>query len=245
MLFFILILGAFFAGIGFLIHEGNAKYLLAGYNTMGESERKKVDLSRFLPYFRHFHLFLGASFTVLGLLVYQVGGNVAVSAFVSLYPIGAYMYFMWRSGSMLSDQAVHSTNRIGLIVMGLLLLGIIVLLYVGMQTPRMELGQQGISIGGIYGETIAVADIQEISRVTTIPDIAHRKNGMVLGSRKKGYFRTREGDLLKLLIDTETPSFLWITKKNGAHPVLFSSREQPVDTLLRKMGDLWPEQVRN
>ena len=78
MQFFILILGAFFAGIGFLIHEGNAKYLLAGYNTMGESERKKVDLSRFIPYFRRFHIFLGASFTVLGLLLVQVQWDLLV-----------------------------------------------------------------------------------------------------------------------------------------------------------------------
>lgn len=245
MVFFMLILGAFFAGIGFLIHEGNAKYLLAGYNTMGESERKKVDLSRFIPYFRRFHIFLGASFTVLGLLLVQVAGNAAGSVFVSLYPIGAYMYFMWRSGSMLSDQVVPSSNRIGLIVMGLLLTGISVLLYAGMQTPRMELSEQGIRIGGIYGETIAIADIQEISQVSTVPDIAHRKNGMVLGSMKKGYFRTKEGDLLKLLIDTRTPSFLRITKKKATYPVLFSSRKQSVDTLLREMGDLWPEQVRN
>ena len=37
-----------FIGIAYLLNENNAKYLLAGYNTMSKEEREKVDLPNFL-----------------------------------------------------------------------------------------------------------------------------------------------------------------------------------------------------
>lgn len=43
-----------FIGIAYLLNENNAKYLLAGYNTMSKEEREKVDLSNFLNFGRFF-----------------------------------------------------------------------------------------------------------------------------------------------------------------------------------------------
>lgn len=245
MLWLLLGLGAFFVGIGFLVHAGNAKYLLAGYNTMSEAEQKKVDLSLFLPYFRHFHWFLGVSFVVLGLGLYRVGGDVAASVFVSLYPLVAYMYFMWRSRTLLSAASAPAGHSLGIWVMALLLAGIAFLLYRGMQPARLELTAEGVVIHGMYGERLAKADIEEIAFLSELPDISHRKNGVVLGHLKKGYFRTQEGAQVKLLIDTQTSGFVQLTPKEGGIPVIFSSREQAAAEVFLAMSDLWPELVRN
>lgn len=56
-----------FIAIGFIVTENNAKYVLSGYNTMNEEDRKKVDIKKYIPYFRNFHIFLGISYLVLGL----------------------------------------------------------------------------------------------------------------------------------------------------------------------------------
>ncbi len=48
MLYVIIGLGLLFIGIGFLITEKNAKYLLSGYNTLSQKEQEKVALGPYL-----------------------------------------------------------------------------------------------------------------------------------------------------------------------------------------------------
>lgn len=40
--------------IGHFINKENAKYLLSGYNTMSEEERKKFDIENYLVFFKAF-----------------------------------------------------------------------------------------------------------------------------------------------------------------------------------------------
>lgn len=86
-----------FIAIGFIVTEHNAKYLLAGYNTMSEEGRKKVNLKSYLSHFRKFHLFLGLSFFLFSAALVYLVGEKAGGIFLSVYPILAYLYFFWRS----------------------------------------------------------------------------------------------------------------------------------------------------
>ncbi|MDG2396026.1 MAG: DUF3784 domain-containing protein [Flavobacteriaceae bacterium] len=56
----------------FLVNKNNAKYLLAGYNTMPEEERKKFDLENFLIFWKKF--FVGLTFvsTLIFLISYVI-----------------------------------------------------------------------------------------------------------------------------------------------------------------------------
>ena len=40
--------------IGYFINKENAKYLLSGYNTMSDEERKKFDIENYLVFFKAF-----------------------------------------------------------------------------------------------------------------------------------------------------------------------------------------------
>ena len=40
--------------IGYFINEENSKYLLSGYNTMSDEERKKFDIENYLVFFKSF-----------------------------------------------------------------------------------------------------------------------------------------------------------------------------------------------
>jgi hypothetical protein len=97
MIYIITGLSLLFLATGFIVTEKNAKYLLSGYNTMGEEEKKKFDIKAFIPWFRKFHIFLGVSFFIFGTtLTYLVGKN-AGGIFLVVYPILAYIYFIWTS----------------------------------------------------------------------------------------------------------------------------------------------------
>lgn len=96
MIYTLIGMSLFFVALGFLLTEHNAKYLLAGYNTMSEEKRKNVNIKGYLQFFRSFHIFLGISFLIIGLIAHIFFGEVITGAAISLYPIVAYAYFIWK-----------------------------------------------------------------------------------------------------------------------------------------------------
>lgn len=57
MEFVFIIICVLFIALAFILTENNAKYLLAGYNTMSPEERKKVDIKGLIAYFKSFLFF--------------------------------------------------------------------------------------------------------------------------------------------------------------------------------------------
>ncbi len=125
MLFPIVLLSVIFIAIGFIVTENNAKYLLSGYNAMSEEERKKVNIKAFIPYFRKFHIFLGISFFVFGIALDYFVGKTATNAFIGLYPIVAYIYFIITS-TKYSEQGMSKWDKIGIIGLFVLLAFLVV-----------------------------------------------------------------------------------------------------------------------
>ncbi len=54
MLYVIVGMGILFTSLGFIVTENNAQYLLAGYNTMSEDDRKNFDLPAYIRFFKNF-----------------------------------------------------------------------------------------------------------------------------------------------------------------------------------------------
>lgn len=50
----IIFVSAFYYAIGHFINKENSKYLLSGYNSMSEDERKKFDIEGYLKLFKPF-----------------------------------------------------------------------------------------------------------------------------------------------------------------------------------------------
>jgi len=105
MVYVILGLGIFFIIIGFVLTQNNAKYLLAGYNTMTEKEREKFDISGYVPYFRKFHIFLGGSFTIIGIPLAYSFGDDAGGVFLAVYPILGYTFFLITSRKFIRKKS--------------------------------------------------------------------------------------------------------------------------------------------
>lgn len=97
MILIIVCMAIFFIALGFILTEYNAKHLLAGYNTMNEAERKKVDLKGLVRFFRRFHIFLGVTFLILGLVSNYLFTETTTRLALLLYPILAYVYLVWQS----------------------------------------------------------------------------------------------------------------------------------------------------
>ena len=73
---FIIILGTIlfvdivFVALAFGINKNNAKYLLAGYNTMSKDDREKFDIDDFLIFFKNFFLQISIYSTLIFILLF-------------------------------------------------------------------------------------------------------------------------------------------------------------------------------
>ncbi len=120
----ICILSFVFIGVGYLITEKNAPYLLSGYNTMSKGKQEQVDLKGLLRFSKRFHINLGVSQAIIGFTLYYLGYDKGLNLFLSTYSIVAYIYFIWKSAPFQPQQQIRSVY-IGIAVLSICLLGIL------------------------------------------------------------------------------------------------------------------------
>ena len=230
-----------FVAIGFIVTENNAKYLLSGYNTMSEEERKKVDIKAYISYFRKFHIFLGVSFFLIGtLLTYLIHEN-AGGIFLGVYPILAYIYFIWTS-SKYSKGVPTKGNKIGVFILVGTLIFVIGLIGLGFKEDKIIFNSRSIEFKGSYGEVVPQTEIKSIELVDDKPKITMKTNGFALGTIKKGYFKTDKAEIIKLILNSDNKPYLLLTKSNGKK-IYFSAKEESNEKLLNEIKKTLPDIV--
>lgn len=241
MLYTLLGVSLLFIAIGFLVTENNAKYLLSGYNTMNEEERKHFDLKKYLPYFRKFHVALGLSLLILGLLLHYGISETASGIFLGVYPIIAYIFFIQKSNTYWTGKQ-NKWNKIGIFILIATLVLIIGLLAMGLMESNLQITQNKIEFQGVYGETLGPADIKSIGLTNTLPKIASKSNGFALGDTRKGYFRTQQGETVKLILNSNSQPYLLITKINN-EKIYFSSKDNSNSAYFHQLEDTLPHNI--
>lgn len=243
MIYVIIGTSLLFVAVGFILTENNAKYLLSGYNTMNEQDRKKVDIHAYIPYFRNFHIFLGISFAVLGsILVYFVDDN-AGGIFLGIYPIVAYIYFISTS-SKYSKGLSEKWNKIGIVVLIFTLLIVVWLLGYAFKENKISIDSESISFRGSYGERLTEAEIQSVELIKQLPEITLKTNGFALGTINKGYFKTRNGEIVKLILNSDNKPIILFTKTDGKK-IYYSAKDKSNEQILDEIRKILPNIVYN
>jgi hypothetical protein len=83
--------------IGLLINKSNARYLLAGYNTMSDEQRNKFPIDAYLIFFKRF--FIRMSFFTLfsAIFFYFVLGEKDGIMLWAIFQIIPHIYFVFQS----------------------------------------------------------------------------------------------------------------------------------------------------
>ena len=92
-----IIICVLFIALAFILTENNAKYLLAGYNTMSPEERKKVDIKGLITYFKRLFICLGVSLMIVGLTAGYYLSEKNTALIFSFYIIIACIYLVISS----------------------------------------------------------------------------------------------------------------------------------------------------
>lgn len=223
MIYIILGIGLLFFALGFIVNKSNAKYILAGYNTMSEKEREKVKLEPYLSYLKKFHVFLGISFILIGLSLHFFVNEKAAGIFISTYPILAYMYFIWNARNF-STNTNKDLPKIGLYVLGATLIFVLFMQYLGDKNDQMHIENDHIKIEGSYGQEIHYSDITKIELVNQLPKISSKIHGFAMGDIHKGIFKTTSGEKIKLVLNSDSKPFIFILTSD-AKKIYFSANE--------------------
>lgn len=230
-----------FVGVGLIVTENNAKYLLSGYNTMSEEDRKKVDIKAYIPYFRKFHLFLGVSLFFLGItLTYLISVEVG-GVFMSIYPILAYIYFFVTS-TPYSKRISTKRNTVVIVILIATLVFVGGSLGYGLKEDKLSLESETVVFKGSYGETLAPSDIQSIELVGQLPRITFKTNGFGLGKVRKGYFRTKDKETVKLILNGDQKPIILFTKTDGKK-IYYSAKSISNEEIIDEIQQALPQKV--
>ncbi|MEZ5000882.1 MAG: DUF3784 domain-containing protein [Bacteroidales bacterium] len=191
MIYLIAGISLLFILTGLILNENNAQYLLSGYNTMSEEERKNIDIVPFVKYFRRFHLFLGISFLLGGSYLIFFVSREAGGVFLGVYPILAYIFFIWHS-QRYSRGMNQSGHRTGIYILFITLVFIGVIYARGLKQNDLLIKEDLVQITGSYGEKIEISEIESLSLVNELPGIRIKTNGFAV-EPGKGLFQNRKG----------------------------------------------------
>lgn len=206
-----LILGLSMIGIGFLVKS--APNLIAGYNTMSKTQKENVDIVNLT-------IFLRNGFIIIGLMI-----------------IGGYFFFKWMGLAMIANSMTLIVTLVGVTIMvtmaqrfdhnktkhskliyfilGPVILFVIGLLTYGSMPSKTIIENDSIKFSGMYGFEIKMTDVAHVELIAEMPSIKMKTNGFSFGSIKKGYFKLDQVGDCRLLIHSELPPFLMISKYNG------------------------------
>jgi hypothetical protein len=230
-----------FVAIGFIVTEKNAGSFLAGYNSLTKEEQARIDIRSYLTFFRKFHVFLGISLGAIGLIANSLSGKNASGIFMVVYPVLAYTWFAWKSNTI--PKALHPKfNWTGPLILAGTLIFVTGIIAFGFKEEKLLIGPGRIEIKGIYGEMIKLTDIRNIEMVSRLPDIKMKTNGFSLGSVKKGFFSTNEGETIKLILNSDQRPCILITKKSGAK-IYYSAKGESNQSMLNAIIKHMPNAV--
>jgi hypothetical protein len=77
-----------------------------------------------------------------------------------------------------------------------------------------------VRFSGMYGFEINISEIDNVKLADKTPEIKMRTNGFSFGTVKKGFFQVDSFGKSRLLIHSDTPPYLIISRSNGEKTIV-------------------------
>jgi hypothetical protein len=226
--------GLMLYGVGFLLTEKTAPSMMSGYQKLSAEDKRAFKLTEFVRFFRKFHFIVGGMIMVLSPLLFFFVGEDANSILIIVFPLLAYIFFIIKIKFYTpASQQLALNFALGLMIV--VSLGAAVMFYRSIQPGTILVHGHSLEITGIYGKTIDYVDIEEVVLVDSIPAITLKTNGFESSTVKKGWFKTRSGEKVKLFLTDANPPYLFIQLKDGTK-MFYGDDKKDVQALAVEIG---------
>ncbi len=233
---FISVINILFA---FIINDKNARYFLAGYNTMSEEERKSFDIVKFIKALKTIFLITGI-FTLLlyGFLYFNSLSEYSIFV-VFIIPVLTLPFILYYSGKYKKNNYFSNTPKIlffgvlGFLFYVLPIILVITVLIGGLSENAIELLNGKLIIHGKDGQEVKYENIVDIALIDTIPSISKKIHGFDFSRYRKGYFKTTNNKTIKLYVELRKPPYINIVtiREN----IFWNYSDAKVDSVYNKL----------
>jgi len=205
-----LFIGLFLFSMGFLLNEKSATSMISGFKKLSDEEQKQVQLVEYVNFFRKFHFTIGILIIVLSTVFYFVKLFDFIGFTLLFFSLAGYTFFIFRSQFYYPPQK-RKPFIISFYIMLIVSIGVIVLFIIPYQETKIEIFDNQLKISGIYGEDLSIDQINDVKLIKQLPNIKIKTNGFAMSNLKKGWFKLKSGEKVKLIINDTNPPFLQIS----------------------------------
>ena len=211
-------LGLFFIVIGFITLK--SPWMIKQWRYASEEKRKNIDIKGLQELCCKSMVCGGLGLILVGIVNYFVKGNWSLYALIIIvFAMTGYM--MARTRRYDKNPQSKKEMTIAATIMALSLFFVVGLFIVGKMENQVTINDDTLTIGGMYGFTIAKGEIDTVymAQLSELPKIEMRTNGYNDGQILKGNFRLTVWGKCKLFIhDTKAPVIVIIY--NNKHLIL-------------------------
>ena len=125
-----------------------------------------------------------------------------------------------------------------MVITGLSVAFVIILLAFSNRSSKIEVGEETVSISGMYGRDIPVSEIVSVELLEKLPPVRMRTNGSSTGKILKGHFLLANGEKCMMFIRREAPYIELRTTDNLYY--LNGVNEEETETLYQQLKTLKP-----
>jgi hypothetical protein len=203
-IFISIIVGFFYIFTGFLIKKNPS--IIAGYDKLEEYQRKIFSDSL------QKGLIITGIVTIVGCLVSAfLKWNIGILSFLILPHMVMIIIVLLKR----KRTEKKKFTKIMIVFFITLIILIPAFIVISSKEPSILFDPENIKITGLYGETILVKDITDITILKHIPAIQLRTNGFALGTICKGYFLVEGMGRVKLFLNSTSGPYIKLqTVKN-------------------------------
>ena len=199
------LIGLTFIALGFL----TLKYpsIIKNWRYASEEQRKNIDIKALQLLSCKSMVVSGTALIIVGIISHFIKGSWPIFAMIIImFAMAGYMIARTRRFDKNPTSRRNQTIAASVLAVSLF---VVVGLFIGGKTEsKIHVTDNGLTISGMYSETIALNDIDTIYMrpLTDLPKIEMRVNGYSDGEILKGYFRLTDWGRCKLFIhDTKAP----------------------------------------
>jgi hypothetical protein len=156
--------------------------------------------------------------------VFMLTGKTAAAGivFALVFPVVIYTLvkaqkFDRNSFNSEGKMKTGSKALVGAIIAGFVFvaIGVGALLNFSSKPAEYTLKNGILSISGMYGQEVAMIEINSLELEDKMPEVLARTNGSALGTALKGNFKLKDIGAAKLFIDKSKPPFIHVKTKSA------------------------------
>ena len=211
-------LGLFFIAMGFITLK--SPWMIKQWRYASEEKRKNIDIKGLQELCCKSMVCGGLGLILVGIVNYFVKGNWSLYALIIIvFAMTGYM--MARTRRYDKNPQSKKEMTIAATVVALSLFLVVGLFIGGKMESKVTLDENSLTIGGMYGFTIAKGEIDTVymAQLNELPKIERRTNGYNDGQVAKGNFRLDEWGACKLFIHNAKEPVI-VIKSEGKYTIL-------------------------